>query len=92
MAEEEEVACLSTKEIKALARPEFAANPEKFYPTKTFARLGFSRSQCTVCKNNFWRADETRTTCGDSNCDGAYSFIGNGLNKTGKKITYADAW
>ena len=40
---EEEIACLTTKEIKALARPEFAANPEKFYPTETFAKLGFSR-------------------------------------------------
>ena len=27
------VQCLTTKEIKALARPEFRANPEKFYPT-----------------------------------------------------------
>lgn len=34
---------LTTKEIKALAKPEFAANPEKFYPTETFAKLGFSR-------------------------------------------------
>lgn len=89
---DEEIACLTTKEIKALARPEFAASPEKFYPTETFAKLGFSRSQCVVCQNNFWRSDPSRTTCGDSNCDGVYSFIGNGLNKSGKKVTYADAW
>ena len=41
---DEEVTCLTTKEIKALAKPEFAADPEKFYPTETFAKLGFERS------------------------------------------------
>lgn len=87
----DEVQCLTTKEIKALARPEFAANPEKFYPTETFAKLGFSRTQCPVCKNNYWRHTEERKTCGDSNCDGKYSFIGNGLGK-GKKMTFAEAW
>jgi hypothetical protein len=35
---------LTTKEIKALARPEFAANPDKFYPVTTFKKLGFSRA------------------------------------------------
>ncbi len=38
------VKCLSAKEIKALVKPEFAANPEKFYPVKTLTNLGFSRS------------------------------------------------
>jgi alanyl-tRNA synthetase len=89
---DDEVQCLTTKEIKALARPEFEANPEKFYPTKTFAKLGFKRKQCTVSGAYFWTADPKRTTCGDSNIDGKYSFIGNGLSKSGKKVTYAEAW
>lgn len=38
------VKCLSAKEIKALVKPEFAANPEKFYPVNTFKKLGFSRA------------------------------------------------
>jgi len=83
---------LTTKEIKALARPEFAANPEKFYSTKTFATLGFTRAQCPICKNNYWRHSDKKKTCGDSNCDGKYSFIGNGFGKKGEKITFADAW
>jgi alanyl-tRNA synthetase len=41
--DDDTVACLTTKEIKALARPEFEANPEKFYPTKTFEKMGFFR-------------------------------------------------
>ena len=42
--EQEEVKCLSTKEIKALARPEFQANPEKFYPVETFKKMGYHRN------------------------------------------------
>jgi alanyl-tRNA synthetase len=85
------VKCLSAKEIKALVKPEFAANPELFYPVKTLTKLGFSRACCPKCGENFWRHTEKRVTCGDSNCEGQYSFIGNGFGK-GKKITYADAW
>ena len=90
--EEETVKCLTAKEIKNLAKPEFAANPEKFYPVETFKKLGFSRAQC-ACGNNYWRHTDKKTTCGDSNCDGQYSFIGNGFKKEGEKnITFADAW
>jgi hypothetical protein len=60
------VQCLTTKEIKALARPEFAANPEKFYPTKVFANMGYSRAQCPKCDNYYWRYSEKADTCGDS--------------------------
>jgi len=60
------VACLSTKEIKALARPEFTANPEKFYPTETFAKMGYSRAQCPKCDGYYWRHTEKKVTCGDS--------------------------
>lgn len=71
----DEVQCLTTKEIKALAKPEFAANPEKFYPTTTFEKLGFHRAKCPCCEAKgvdtyFWRHSESQTTCGDSNCVG----------------------
>lgn len=87
----DEVACLTAKEIKNLAKPEFAASPEKFYPTVTFTNLGFHRHQCPVCGSNYWRRSEARDTCGDSNCTGKYSFIGDGAGK-GKKMTFAEAW
>ena len=53
------------QEVKALVRPEFEANPDKYYPTDTFRKLGFSRSQCK-CGHYFWRKSESVTTCGDS--------------------------
>jgi hypothetical protein len=46
---------ITLQEIKKLAKPEFAANPDKFYPTTTLRRLGFSRAQCPKCENYFWR-------------------------------------
>jgi alanyl-tRNA synthetase len=112
----------SQQQLKALAKPEFAADPDKFYPTKTLKGLGFERAKCE-CGHNYWRHSKTRTvrrasfslfgfllissplrlscvlfclllqTCGDSECEKKYHFIGvgTGIGKT-KKITYADAW
>lgn len=86
------VECMTTKEIKALARPEFAANPEKFYPTEVFAKMGYSRAQCGKCNNYYWcHNPEKQVNCGDSGCTGQYTFIGNGIGK-GKKMTFAEAW
>jgi len=92
--EVQQVKSLTAKEIKALARPEFEANPDKFYPTQTLRRLGFSRCSCVKCRHNFWAIDPKRPTCGDSQCEGKYSFIGrgSGIGAKGKKITYAEAW
>lgn len=98
-ADAEFVACLSAKEIKKLAKPEFAANPDKFYPTATLKALGFHRASCPECNNNFWRHSDKRVTCGDSQCVKKYTFIGVGTGKgrdqpgkPGEKITYSGAW
>eukprot|EP00744_Colponema_vietnamica_P000780 GILI01001356.1.p1 GENE.GILI01001356.1~~GILI01001356.1.p1 ORF type:complete len:965 (+),score=358.80 GILI01001356.1:48-2942(+) len=88
------ITCLTTKEIKAKARPEFEANPEKFYPVETLKRFGFSRAQCPKCNNYFWRHTPAREHCGDCSCVGSYQFIGKGTGKgrNGNKVTYAQAW
>ena len=80
--------------MKNLAKPEFAKNPDLFYPTAVFSKFGFTRAQCPKCHANYWRHTEARDTCGDSNCVGSYKFIGVGTGKgrTGTKISYADAW
>ena len=41
--EETEVKTLTAKEIKDLCRPDFEANPDKYYPVKTLKTLGYSR-------------------------------------------------
>jgi len=94
MAEENDtVQCLTAKEIKALVRPEFEANPEKFYPTKVFEDMGYHRARCPKCQVYFWRHTPKRETCGDSQCEGSYTFINNGFKKPDEpKMTYAEAW
>ncbi|MCQ2819447.1 MAG: alanine--tRNA ligase [archaeon] len=89
-----EVQAKTSKEIKAMLRPEFEKDPDKFYPVNTFKKIGFSRNQCPHCKHYYWRHSEKQDTCGDSNCLGQYTFIGKGtgIGRKGKKITYADAW
>lgn len=89
-----EVKGLTTKEIKALCRPDFEKNPDKYYPVQTLTKLGYHRHRCPKCKHYFWRHSEKIETCGDSNCVGKYEFIGRGtgIGKNGKKITYAEAW
>jgi len=43
------VKSLTSKQIKNLAKPEFAKNPELYYPTTVFEKLGFHRTQCPKC-------------------------------------------
>ena len=92
--EAQTVAAMTSKQIKAKFKPEFAANPEKFYPTKVFEKIGYTRHQCPKCKANYWRHSENADTCGDSQCVGTYKFIGKGtgIGAKGKNISYADAW
>lgn len=51
--------------MKKLIKPHFEANPDMFYPTAVFNKLGFSRAQCK-CGHFYWRKSEKRDTCGDS--------------------------
>jgi len=88
------VKCLSPKEMKALAKPEFETNYAKYYPVKTFEKIGFHRAQCPKCHHYYWRKSEKASTCGDSNCLEKYNFIGKGMGigREGHKITYEEAW
>ncbi|KAH7830219.1 alanyl-tRNA synthetase, incomplete, only C-terminal part [Monocercomonoides exilis] len=93
MAAEEEAHPCSSKELKAYARPIFAREWEKYYPTVVLKDYGFERVTCK-CGHNYWRASPERTTCGDSNCEGKYGHIGVGcgIGAQGHKITYKEAW
>jgi hypothetical protein len=52
--------------MKERAKPEFEKNYDKYYPVKTFAKIGFSRAQCPKCHHYYWRKSEKAKTCGDS--------------------------
>jgi len=46
------------------------------YKVQLFDEKGFTRLTCESCGHNFWSLDPDRTTCGDTPCEGGYSFIG----------------
>ena len=95
MSEVKEVKAMTPKQFKAKAKPEFAANYEQYYPIKTMQKYGFERHECPICHEHYWKTKTSPIqTCGDSNCEGSYKFIGTGcgIGAKGKKITIDQAW
>jgi alanyl-tRNA synthetase len=56
-------------ELKKIFKPEQ-------YRVDLFKELGHIRSQCSKCGIFFWTLDSERNTCGETECDGGYKFIG----------------
>ncbi|BFU25373.1 alanine--tRNA ligase, putative [Entamoeba histolytica HM-1:IMSS-B] len=95
MTEMKEVKAMTPKEFKAKSKPKFAANFEEYYPVNTLRKYGFERHECPICHEHYWSTATTRVkTCGDSNCEGKYKFIGTGcgIGAKGHKITIDEAW
>ncbi len=64
------------KLIKKQMIEEASSHPEKYFPVETLKELGLIRQKCSKCNTMFWSI-EKRDICGDTNCVGTYSFIGN---------------
>lgn len=46
------------------------------YKVSLFKEKGFVRRNCSSCSHKFWTVDPDRQTCGDTSCEGGYTFIG----------------
>ena len=64
------------KLIKQQIIEEASSNPEKYFPVKSLEKMGLKRQKCNKCSVMFWSSVD-REICGDTNCVGEYSFIGN---------------
>ncbi|MFC1801505.1 alanine--tRNA ligase [Nanoarchaeota archaeon] len=73
------------KEFKIVARK----NPEKYYPVEVLKKLGFKRAKCSKCGTFYWSTG-ARKTCGDTACEGGFSFIGKSPAK--RKLDYVQTW
>ncbi|MCK5594313.1 MAG: alanine--tRNA ligase, partial [Candidatus Aenigmarchaeota archaeon] len=80
---------MDDKDIKKRLRKDAQKTPDRFYPTTTFKQLGLDRYRCSNCGNYFWSAVE-RTVCGEPECCGGYSFIGDTPAK--EKMDYIQVW
>ncbi|MBU1975438.1 MAG: alanine--tRNA ligase [Nanoarchaeota archaeon] len=77
----------SDKELKANLKKRLETEYKTFFPVKKLEELGFSRLKCTNCHRAFWSTKQ-REVCGDSECEGRYSFIG----KKRENVDFIEVW
>ncbi len=77
------------KEIKAEFKKRAQTDPEKYYPVQTLIDEGFVRMKCKNCGNYFWSVKE-REVCGEPDCSGGYTFIGDSPAK--EKMDFIETW
>lgn len=80
---------MSEKEIKEEFQLKAQKEPEKHYPTRILNEEGFIRRRCVKCGNYFWSAVE-RKICGEPDCSGGYTFIGNSPAR--EKMDFVATW
>lgn len=78
------------KEIKRAFKLKAQAEPEKYYPIAVLKAEGFQRKKCAKCGTFFWSIDSERIVCGEPDCSGGYTFIGNTPAKA--KMDYVQTW
>ncbi len=78
------------KRMKAEFRKKAQADPEKYYPVQTLISEGFERRRCKSCGNYFWSASPEREVCGEPECSGGYTFIGNSPAR--EKMDFIQTW
>ncbi|HDH28293.1 MAG TPA: alanine--tRNA ligase [Euryarchaeota archaeon] len=83
------MAPVNEKKIKAEFKARAKADPERFYPVEVLKAEGFSRGICSRCGTAFW-STVSRDVCGEPECSGGYSFIGNSPAK--KKMDFIETW
>ncbi|HDH27736.1 MAG TPA: alanine--tRNA ligase, partial [Euryarchaeota archaeon] len=83
------MAPVNEKKIKAEFKARAKADPERFYPVEVLKAEGFSRGICSRCGTAFW-STISRDVCGEPECSGGYSFIGNSPAK--KKMDFIETW
>lgn len=80
---------MNDKELKKWFKEECKKNPEKHYPVKFLKSRGFKRGKCEKCGTNFW-SKKDRKVCGDSLCEGGFTFIGD--TPATNRMDYVEAW
>ncbi|MDP6459300.1 MAG: alanine--tRNA ligase, partial [Candidatus Hydrothermarchaeota archaeon] len=75
--------------IKKRFKKKAQREPEEHYPVRILKEEGFTRRCCRNCGNYFWAYGE-REVCGEPECEGGYTFIGD--TPARKKMDYIQTW
>lgn len=79
---------MDTKSLKESFREKASKEYRKYFPVEVLEENGFQRYRCEKCNKFFWSI-EPRNVCGDPDCMGGYSFIG---NSPAKSMGYIECW
>lgn len=80
----------SEAEIKKIFKSWTDKEPQEFFPVEALKDLGFQRKKCKNCGRFFWEhPSRAKDVCGDTNCEGGYSFIGKAREEN---IRFTDVW
>ncbi len=80
---------IDEKKIKSEFKKKAGKDPGRYYPVEVLIDEGFKRSFCRNCKTPFWSRG-TRDVCGEPECSGGYTFIGDSPAK--KKMDFIQVW
>lgn len=80
-------------ELKAQIKEEASEHPEQFFPVSVLEDEGFHRDVCNNCGTTFWTTHIDREVCGEPDCSGGYTFIGDApTEKTFDVVSAWNAW
>ncbi|MBN1785711.1 MAG: alanine--tRNA ligase [Candidatus Methanofastidiosa archaeon] len=79
---------MDTKSLKESFREKASKDYRKYFPIDVLEENGFQRYRCKLCKKYFWSM-EAREVCGDPDCTGGYSFMG---DSPAKPMEYVECW
>jgi len=81
-------AVMDTKTLKAKFREKASKDYKKYFAVDVLEEKGFQRGICKKCGKYFWSISD-REVCGDPDCEGGYSFIG---NSPARSMDYIETW
>jgi len=79
---------MDTKSLKESFREKASRDYRKYFPVDVLEEHDFQRYKCNKCNKYFWSI-EPRDVCGDPECVGGYSFIG---DSPAKSMEYIECW
>ncbi|HIJ99488.1 TPA: alanine--tRNA ligase [archaeon] len=80
---------MDLKHLKADLKHKTDKDPSSYYAVSVLEENDFHRENCVKCSKFFWTASDS-SLCGDPECSGSYTFIGDPPTKN--KLDFIQVW